>query len=97
MGLTLKELVELCDALSHPLRVRILKLLLEREWSVYELAKRLNVSRQLLYLHLRKLERAGLVESDLGFVKDSPKVKRYYKAKRFRFVIDDDLIESLEV
>ncbi len=95
--ITLKRLVDVCDALSHPLRVKILKMLVEREWYIYELAKELKISRQLLYLHIRKLERAGLVESDLKFEEGEPRVKRYYRAKKFRIEISDELIKSLDV
>ncbi len=97
MDITLKKLVDICDALSHPLRVKILKLLLEKEWYIYELAKELNISRQLLYLHIRKLERAGLVESDLRLDEKEPRVKRFYKAKKFKVVIDDELIKNLDI
>jgi predicted transcriptional regulator len=97
MDITLKKLVDICDALSHPLRVKILKLLLEKEWYIYELAKELNISRQLLYLHIRKLERAGLVESDLRLDEKVPRVKRFYKAKKFKVVIDDELIKNLDI
>ncbi|WP_456328234.1 ArsR/SmtB family transcription factor [Archaeoglobus sp.] len=93
--ITLKTLVDVCDALSHPFRVKVLKMLLEREWSIYELAKELKVSRQLLYLHIRKLEKAGLVESDVRL--EELRVKRYYKAKKFKIVLSDELIRNLEV
>jgi predicted transcriptional regulator len=97
MEMNLKKLVDVCDALCHPLRVKILKLLIEREWYVYELAKELNISRQLLYLHIRKLEKAGLVESDLRFDENEPRVKRFYRAKKFKVVIDDELIKGLNI
>jgi predicted transcriptional regulator len=95
--MTLGKLVTFCDALSNPLRVRILKMLLEKEWYIYELAKELGVSRQLLYLHLRKLESAGLVESDLRLEKNELRAKKYYRAKRFKVTLDDELIRNLEV
>jgi predicted transcriptional regulator len=97
MDITLKKLVDICDALSHPLRVKILKLLLEKEWYIYELAKELNISRQLLYLHIRKLEKAGLVESDLRLDEKEPRAKRFYRAKKFKVVIDDELIKNLDI
>ncbi len=51
---SIQEITTIADALSSPIRVKILKMLCEREWYVYELAKTLNISRQLLYLHLKK-------------------------------------------
>ncbi len=90
------ELVALGEALGNPVRVRILKLLCQKEWYVYELAKELGISRQLLYLHLKKLEKAGLVESELRLEPDDPRAKKYYRAKQFRVVIDTETIKSLE-
>jgi DNA-binding transcriptional ArsR family regulator len=93
--MTLLQLVNLGDALSHPLRIKILKKLLEKERNVYELAKDLQISRQLLYLHLRKLEKAELVESDLRL--EGSKAKKYYRLKNFNFKIDINLIRDVEV
>ncbi|WP_297465186.1 ArsR family transcriptional regulator, partial [Thermococcus sp.] len=39
---SIEELARVCDALSNPVRVKILKLLCEKEWYVYELAKTLG-------------------------------------------------------
>ncbi|MBP1912042.1 putative transcriptional regulator [Thermococcus stetteri] len=93
---SIEELVALGEALSNPVRVRILKLLCQKEWYVYELAKELGISRQLLYLHLKKLEKAGLVESELRLEPDDSRAKKYYRAKQFRVVIDNETIKSLE-
>jgi len=93
---SIEELATVCDALSNPIRVRILKMLCEKEWYVYELAKTLGISRQLLYLHLRKLEKAGLVESELRLEPDDPRAKKYYRAKPFKLIIDNELIKNLE-
>ncbi|MBO8181832.1 MAG: winged helix-turn-helix transcriptional regulator [Archaeoglobus sp.] len=93
--LTLQRLVALGDALSNPLRIKILKLLMEKEWYVYEMAKELSISRQLLYLHLKKLEKAGLVESDIRL--EENKAKKYYWASDFNFVISNETLKKLEV
>ncbi|WP_048149825.1 ArsR/SmtB family transcription factor [Palaeococcus ferrophilus] len=93
---SIDELVALGEALGNPVRVRILKLLCQKEWYVYELAKELGISRQLLYLHLKKLEKAGLVESELRLEPNDPRAKKYYRAKQFKVVIDNETIKSLE-
>ncbi|AFL94454.1 transcription regulator, ArsR family 3 [Thermococcus cleftensis] len=93
---TIEELVKVGEALGNPVRVRILKMLCEKEWYVYELAKKLGISRQLLYLHLKKLEKAGLVESELRLEPGDPRAKKYYRAKQFRIVIDNELLKKLE-
>ena len=91
----LQKIVYLGDALSHPLRIKILKKLLEGEKSIYELAKEMGISRQLLYLHLRRLEKADLVESDLRLERN--KAKKYYRIKDFSYKIDVELIKSIDI
>jgi len=93
---SVEEVAKVCDALSNPVRIKILKLLCEKEWYVYELAKELGISRQLLYLHLKKLEKAGLVESELRLEPDDPRAKKYYRARPFKLVIDNDVVKNLE-
>ncbi|WP_456366065.1 ArsR/SmtB family transcription factor [Thermococcus sp.] len=96
MVMGIEELVAIGEALSNPIRIRVLKMLCEKEWYVYELAKELGISRQLLYLHLKKLEKAGLVESELRLEPGDPRAKKYYRAKPFRIVIDNEIIKKLE-
>ena len=93
---SIEELVRIGEALGNPVRIRILRMLCEKEWYVYELAKELGISRQLLYLHLKKLEKAGLVESELRLESGDPRAKKFYRAKRFRIVIDNDVLKNLK-
>ncbi len=93
---SIQEITTIADALSSPIRVKILKMLCEKEWYVYELAKTLNISRQLLYLHLKKLEKAGLIESELRLEPNDPRAKKYYKAKPFRLIVDNEVIKNLK-
>lgn len=91
MTKTLQQIVNIGEAISHPLRLKVLYMLSEREWYVYELAKELNVSRQVLYLHLKRLEKAGFVESDLRLEDDDMRAKKFFKLKEFdvKIGIDD--------
>lgn len=93
---TVDELAIIGEALSSPIRIKILKMLCEKEWYVYELAKELSISRQLLYLHLKKLEKAKLVESELRLEPGDPRAKKYYKAKDFRILINNNVIKNLK-
>ena len=92
----ISELAVVCEALGNPVRLRILKKLCEREWYIYELAKELGISRQLIYLHIRKLENAGLVEGERRFDPDDPRAKKFYRAKKFRIVLDNETVKELE-
>ena len=96
MATTIEELVKIGEAIGNPIRVKILKMLCEKEWYIYELARELGISRQLLYLHLKKLEKAGLVESELRLDPGDPRAKKYYRARKFRIVIDNETLKTLK-
>lgn len=87
------EIIKIGNALSNPVRIKILHILNQKPSNVYELAKALNISRPVVYAHLKKLEEAGLAESDL--VLDNVRAKRIYKTKKFRFEIDNDILDKL--
>lgn len=95
MGKTMQQIVDIGEAISHPLRLKLLYMLSEREWYVYELAKELNVSRQVLYLHLKRLEKAGFVESDLRLEEDDMRAKKFFRLKGFDVSIGIDDLKPL--
>lgn len=95
MTKTLQHIVKIGEAISHPLRLKLLHMLSERERYVYELAKELNVSRQVLYLHLKRLESAGFVESDIRLEADDMRAKKFFKLKEFDISINIDDINRL--
>ena len=71
MTKTLNEIIKLCEALSNRHRLRIIAALSEKKEKkkyISELAWELEISRPLLYLHLQKHERVGIVKgkTELG-------------------------------
>ncbi|MCL2171328.1 MAG: winged helix-turn-helix domain-containing protein [Defluviitaleaceae bacterium] len=74
--------VRIFDALSHPVRIVIIGVLNERRRYVSELAKVVNISRPLLYMHLKKLEEADLLISKYE-ISQSGKSMKYYEIKDF--------------
>lgn len=71
---------------SEP-RLTILAELAAGPLHVSELARRVGMSRQLLYLHLAKLEQSGYVHGTAGATDDGQAVK-LYRLEDFRLVID---------
>jgi len=70
---------ELVKIVSHPLRVRCLIAMAERETSASKLAEELDVNVGTLWSHIRKLEQAGAIEE----VRQEPvrgSVEHFYKA-----------------
>lgn len=64
-------------ALDHPLRLRVIAALAVGRRYVSALARELGISRPLLYLHLDRLEKAGLVAGSLELGEDGKAVKWY--------------------
>ena len=91
--MNLERTAKMGDALSNPVRIKIIYLLNKKPMNIYELAKTLNLSRPVVYTHLKKLEEADLVESDL--ILDDARAKRIYKSKEFKFCIDNNKIDEL--
>jgi ArsR family transcriptional regulator len=79
----LDELAKTLDALGHPLRLKIIASLAEGDLYLNEIANKLCVNRALAKVHLKKLERAGIVVSRIELVEGEAKALRYYKLKNF--------------
>ena len=90
----LKEMVRVLKVLSVELRLQILVLLSERPRYAYELARELCISYPLVHLHLRALERAGLIVSEYE-VAEGGKLRRYYRVKDFRIEISPESLKKL--
>ncbi|AKB12002.1 MAG: ArsR/SmtB family transcription factor [Methanosarcina thermophila] len=95
MEKSLEKIVEIGEALSHPIRLKLLYLLAERERYVYELAKDLNLSRQVVNLHLKRLEKAGFVESDLRLDDDDMRAKKFFRLKEFEVSLSIEDIKRI--
>ncbi len=80
--LTSEELLAMLNAIAHPLRLRVIAELAHGRVHVSELARRLGMSRPLLYMHLDKLEKAGLVTGSLE-LSDDGKAMKYFELVPF--------------
>lgn len=89
-----EDYIRAFEALSNPIRIKILGVLLGKRIYVSELARVLNISRPLLYLHLKKLEAARLIEGEMEISNDG-KATKYYSVTDFFFKIDPNLIREL--
>ena len=69
-------------AIAHPLRLQIIAELAGGRVHVSELARRLGMSRPLLYMHLDRLEKAGLVSGSLE-LSDDGKAMKYFELVPF--------------
>lgn len=80
--LTGDELLRVLAALGNPHRLRIVATLVRGRQYVSQLAREVGMSRPLLYMHLQRLEAAGLVTGSLELSKDG-KAMKYYEVAPF--------------
>ena len=78
-------------ALGHPQRLRVIAELTNGRVHVSELARRLGLSRPLLYMHLERLEKAGLVAGQLELSHDG-KAMKFFKLVPFELHLTADTI-----
>jgi len=90
-----KSLAQFLDALGNVHSLSIMGVLAKGECYVSELAKEVGISRPLLYLHLKKLENAGLVESEIRHFEEPPYTKKFYKAKNFELILSLSNIKEI--
>ena len=76
------ELMSVLTAVANPLRLRIVAELSGGRVHVSELARRLGISRPLLYMHLDRLEKAGLIVGQLELSGDG-KAMKYFELSPF--------------
>ena len=78
-------------AVANPLRLRIIAGLSEGRVHVSELARRLGISRPLLYMHLDRLEKAGIVTGHLELSEDG-KAMKYFELAPFELRVTAEVI-----
>ncbi len=89
--LTSEELLAVLTAIAHPLRLRIIAELAGGRVHVSELARRLGMSRPLLYMHLDRLEKAGLVAGSLE-LSDDGKAMKYFELVPFEVRVTTETV-----
>jgi DNA-binding transcriptional ArsR family regulator len=77
-----EELLAAINAVAHPQRLRIIAALSDGRVYVSELARRLQLSRPLLYMHLERLEKAGFVAGHLE-LSDEGRAMKYFELLPF--------------
>ena len=90
-----QRLAAILDALGNEHSLTIISILADGERYGSELAKEVGISRPLLYLHLKKLETVGLVESEIRHFEEPPYTKKFYKAKNFELKLSLNKIKEM--
>jgi DNA-binding transcriptional ArsR family regulator len=97
-ALNTEELLAALGAVGHTQRLRVIAELYTAEQNgarvhVSELARRLGLSRPLLYMHLERLESAGLVRGNLELSEDG-KAMKYFELVPFAVTLDAETITA---
>ena len=77
--------------MANPLRLRVIAELADGRVHVSELARRLGISRPLLYMHLDRLEKAGIVTGRLELSEDG-KAMKYFELAPFELRLTAEVI-----
>ena len=95
---TLDEVIALCGALSNRHRLSIIAALVsgkeKKIYTISELARELEISRPLLYLHLQKLEEVGLLKGKTELGKGN-RARRYYELCDFELCLNGKKIKEM--
>jgi DNA-binding transcriptional ArsR family regulator len=85
------EFLAVLTAVANPQRMRVVAELSDGRVHVSELARRLGMSRPLLYMHLDRLEKAGLVTGHLELSEDG-KAMKYFELAPFELRLSAETI-----
>lgn len=86
-------LLRILATLANPHRIKIVAELTRERSYVSQLARRLDISRALLQVHLRKLEAAGLVSAAMEISHDG-KAMKYYEVAPFAVLLTPEVIAA---
>jgi DNA-binding transcriptional ArsR family regulator len=92
----MENLAEKLKALAHPIRLNIATLLAKQGQDMYlnQIANALEINRALAKIHLKKLERGGIVKSRVVLVEGEAKALRYYSLRDFDIQISPEILRK---
>jgi DNA-binding transcriptional ArsR family regulator len=91
--MTSEELLAVLAAVGHAQRLRVIAEIAGGRMYVSELARSLGMSRPLLYMHLERLEKAGLVVGSLE-LSTSGKALKYFELAPFDLHVNAETIAA---
>ena len=89
--MTSEDLLATLAAIGHVQRLRIIAELAQGRVHVSELARRLGISRPLLYMHLERMEKAGLVLGKLE-LSDDGRALKYFELTPFELRLNVETV-----
>ena len=93
---TLPELARVLSLLGNEQRLAILRSIAGEEKYAREIAEELGISRPLVNIYLKQLEKIGLVTAASRTSEEPPYLRRYYRAVPFELVVNMEIIGKLQ-
>ncbi len=92
----IEQLSTKLKAISHPMALKIVTLLAKKGEDMYlnQIAKSLEINRALAKIHLKKLERGGIVKSRVVLVEGEALALRYYKLQDFDIHVSPEILKK---
>ncbi|MCL5876915.1 MAG: ArsR family transcriptional regulator [Candidatus Bathyarchaeota archaeon] len=90
----INQLAKKLDALGHPIRLKIITTLTKQDKYLNEIANTVGISRALAKIHLKKLEKAGIVTSRIVTAQNEAKALRYYTLQPFDLRISPESLRK---
>ena len=94
----IKSISTKMKALAHPVRLKIAILLANEDEDMYlnQIANKLGINRALAKIHLKKLEKGGIVKSRVVLVEGEARALRYYKLQDFDIHVSPEILKKEE-
>lgn len=89
------ELAKLLSFLGNEQRLNILKVITHDEKFAREISEEVGISRPLVNIYLKQLEKLGLVTGINRVAEEPPYLRRYYRAVPFELTVNLDRIMQL--
>ena len=91
----LPEYSKLLGFLGNEQRLRILKSVINEEKYAQEISNELSISRSLVNIYLKQMEKKGLVVGRSWISEDPPLIRKYYRAVPFEIHVNLETIQTL--
>ena len=90
--LDVEYLAERLSAMGHPVRLKILRALTRGDMYLSEIAGVVGVSRALAKVHLKRLLKAGLVDTRVVLLEEEARARRFYRLQPFEVHLSPALL-----
>ncbi len=93
---SISEISRLLAFLGNEQRLSILRTIAEQEKYAREISEERGISRPLVNIYLKQLEKLGLVKSRSEVSEEPPYFRKYYKSVPFELLVNLEMIQNMK-